>query len=57
MIRLVASRWKENGGGDFESIRYIEEGSEGNVLVCESIFHLKDSNKPKAVVKWRFQRD
>eukprot|EP00581_Thalassiosira_minuscula_P002022 CAMPEP_0183736590 /NCGR_PEP_ID=MMETSP0737-20130205/49644_1 /TAXON_ID=385413 /ORGANISM="Thalassiosira miniscula, Strain CCMP1093" /LENGTH=599 /DNA_ID=CAMNT_0025970633 /DNA_START=158 /DNA_END=1957 /DNA_ORIENTATION=- len=48
---------KKYGGGDFESLRYIEEGSEGNVLVCESIFHPKDASKKKAVVTWRFQRD
>ncbi|KAL7477159.1 hypothetical protein ACHAW6_002971 [Cyclotella cf. meneghiniana] len=45
------------GGGDFESLRYLEEGSDGNVLVCESTFHPKDVTKKKAVVKWRFQRD
>lgn len=48
---------KKYGGGDFESIRFIEEGSNGNVLVCESIFHPKDDSKKKAVVNWRFRRD
>lgn len=41
--------------GNYESLRYVEDG--GDVLVCESIFHPKDSSKKKAVVKWRFQRD
>ncbi len=41
--------------GDYESLRYVEDG--GDVLVCESIFHPRDSSKKKAVVKWRFQRD
>lgn len=41
--------------GNYESLRYLEDG--GDVLVCESIFHPKDSSKKKAVVKWRFQRD
>ena len=41
--------------GDYEALRYVEDG--GDVLVCESIFHPKDSSKKKAVVKWRFQRD
>ena len=45
------------GGGDFESIRYLEEGSGGNVLVCESIFHPRDDSKEKAEVTWRYQRD
>ncbi|KAL7528232.1 hypothetical protein ACHAXR_004158 [Thalassiosira sp. AJA248-18] len=48
---------KKYGGGDFESIRYLEEGSDSNVLVCESIFHPKDDSKKKGVVNWRFQRD
>jgi hypothetical protein len=62
-----AEAWWECGGtkhrsvlrggkkGDYESLRYVEEG--GDVLVCESIFHPRDSSKKKAAVKWRFQRN
>ena len=39
--------------GDYESLRYLD----GDVLVCESIFHPCDVLKKKARVKWRFQRD
>ena len=46
---------KKYGGGDFESLRYLEEG--GSVLVCESFFHPKDPKKKTAAVTWRFQRD
>lgn len=28
------------GGGDFESLRYIEEGSGGNVLVSNMVYHI-----------------
>ena len=45
------------GGGDFESLRYLEEGSDGQILVCRSIFHPKDLSKPDAVVTWRFKRN
>ena len=48
---------KKYGGGNFESLRYIEQGSDGNILVCESIFHPNDAGKKKAIVKWRFNRD
>jgi hypothetical protein len=44
------------GGGDFESVRYIMEGSTNNELVCESTFHPTDSLKEKAIVTWRFKR-
>ena len=40
--------------GDYESLRYLEDC--GDVLVCESTFHPRDSSKKKAVVKWRFRR-
>ena len=40
------------GGGDFESLRYID----GDVLVCESTFHPNDSTREKASVTWRFKR-
>lgn len=40
------------GGGDFESKRYLD----GDVLVCESVFHPKDKSKEKASVIWRFQK-
>lgn len=48
---------KKYGGGDFESVRYLQEGSDGSVLVCESFFHPKGDSKKKALVTWRFQRD
>mmetsp|Transcript_12607 Transcript_12607/g.30766 ORF Transcript_12607/g.30766 Transcript_12607/m.30766 type:complete len:568 (-) Transcript_12607:185-1888(-) len=48
---------KKYGGGDFESLRYLQEGSGGTVLVCESFFHSIDASKKKAIVTWRFQRD
>ncbi|KAL3796369.1 hypothetical protein ACHAW5_001695 [Stephanodiscus triporus] len=48
---------KKYGGGDFESLRYLEEGSNGSVLVCVSTFHPNDASKEKAVVTWRFKRD
>ena len=44
------------GGGDFESYRYLEEGSNGQVLVCRSIFHPNDKSKPRAEVVWRYKR-
>ncbi|KAL3811277.1 hypothetical protein ACHAXA_009277 [Cyclostephanos tholiformis] len=47
---------KKYGGGDFESLRYLEEGSNGSVLVCESTFHPNDIEKELAVVTWRFKR-
>ena len=43
------------GGGDFESLRYLEEN--GSVLVCKSIFHPKDLSKSDAIVTWRFKRN
>jgi hypothetical protein len=48
---------KKYGGGDFESLRYLEEGSNGTVLVCESTFHPIDDEKERATVTWRFERD
>ncbi len=45
------------GGGDFESYRYLEEGSDGQILVCRSIFHPNDKSKPRAEVLWRYRRD
>jgi hypothetical protein len=42
------------GGGEFESKRYLED--DGNVLVCESIFHPTDPSREKAQVIWRFRR-
>jgi hypothetical protein len=43
------------GGGSFESLRYLENN--GQVLVCESIFHPNDKNRDKASITWRFQRE
>lgn len=48
---------KKYGGGDFESYRYLEEGSNGQVLVCRSIFHPNNKSKPRAEVVWRYKRD
>jgi hypothetical protein len=45
------------GGGDHESFRYLDEISNGDVLVCESTFHPKDASKKKASVTWRFKRN
>lgn len=42
------------GGGDFESIRYLEDN--GKIMICESTFHPIDKEQPKANVKWKFQR-
>lgn len=73
------SWWERNGTahrswirntpkGDYESLRYFEEGSEGNIYVCESYFYEKIKNeadlitatseKPHATaqITWRFQR-
>ncbi|KAK1744174.1 hypothetical protein QTG54_004707 [Skeletonema marinoi] len=44
-----------HSNGDFESLRYVDDS--GDVLVCESMLHPKDSSKKKARVTWRFQRD
>lgn len=45
---------KKYGGGDFESKRYLVEN--GNVLVCESTFHPRDSEKSPAKITWKFAR-
>eukprot|EP00804_Cyclotella_cryptica_P023878 CCRYP_010019-RB/>CCRYP_010019-RB protein AED:0.03 eAED:0.03 QI:721/1/1/1/1/0.66/3/533/398 len=65
----VASWWEENGtvhkswviggkkygGGDFENKRYLTDN--GNILVCESIFHPKEEGREKAQVTWRFLKE
>jgi hypothetical protein len=65
----VASWWEENGtvhkswvvggqkygGGDFENRRYLTDN--GNILVCESIFHPNEEGREKAYVKWRFLKE
>ena len=65
----VASWWEENGtvhkswvvggkkygGGDFENKRYLTD--DGNILVCESIFHPNEAGREKASVKWRFLKE
>ena len=45
---------KKYGGGDFESIRYLED--DGNKLVCESVFHPTGSAKSAkgASIRWEF---
>lgn len=44
---------KKYGGGDFESIRYLED--DGNKLVCESVFHPTGSTDG-ASIRWEFKR-
>jgi hypothetical protein len=65
----VASWWEENGtvhkswvvggkkygGGDFENKRYLTD--DGNILVCESIFHPNEAGREKASVTWRFLKE
>lgn len=65
----VASWWEDNGkvhkswvvggkkygGGDFENKRYLSEN--GNILICESIFHPNEEGREKARVTWRFLRE
>ena len=65
----VASWWEENGtvhkswvvggkkygGGDFENKRYLI--NDGNILVCESIFHPNEAGREKASVTWRFLKE
>jgi hypothetical protein len=65
----VASWWEENGtvhkswvvggkkygGGDFENKRYLTD--DGNILVCESIFHPNEAGREKAAVTWRFLKE
>ena len=43
------------GGGDFESRRYLEQN--GKILVCETVFHHRDTNIPDTCVTWRFLRN
>ncbi len=51
---------KKYGGGDFESTRFLEDNM--NKLVCESVFHPKDTkdNKDKVggkpTIRWEFMR-
>lgn len=45
---------KKYGGGDFESKRYLED--DGNILVCESVFHPRREDKEKPTITWRFQK-
>ena len=67
--KVVAEAWWENdgkthfsilkgvkkyGGGDFQSKRYLE--SDGNVLVCESMFIPNGSGKEIPSITWKFKR-
>jgi hypothetical protein len=68
--RVNADAWWENngtihhswlrgvtkyGGGDFESIRYLED--EGSTLICESIFHPSNVRRQDvARIRWCFSR-
>ena len=45
---------KKYSGGNFESRRYLEDN--GNVYVCESIFHYNDKTKQPNRITWRWQR-
>jgi hypothetical protein len=42
------------GGGSFESRRYLEDN--GDVLVCESVFHPNDTSKEPNRITWKFRR-
>lgn len=46
---------RKYGGGDFESTRYLEQN--GDVLVCESVFHPREQDREKAFVTWKFLRE
>ena len=52
----VHSSWlrgvKKYGGGDFESQRYLD----GDLLICDSKFHPRGSDKDKAIIRWTFER-
>lgn len=68
----VEAWWEQNGtvhkswlrnkprvmGGEFESTRYLEESTNNNVLVCESVFHPPPNNLKfqHVTVVWKFQR-
>lgn len=45
---------KKYGEGDFESLRYMEEG--GRVLVCKSLFHPRNRKRRRTEITWRFRR-
>ena len=52
--RSILHNVQRYGGGSFESIRYLEDN--GNVFVCESIFHPNDKKKEVPRITWKFQR-
>eukprot|EP00550_Attheya_septentrionalis_P007752 CAMPEP_0198281996 /NCGR_PEP_ID=MMETSP1449-20131203/1870_1 /TAXON_ID=420275 /ORGANISM="Attheya septentrionalis, Strain CCMP2084" /LENGTH=492 /DNA_ID=CAMNT_0043978053 /DNA_START=106 /DNA_END=1581 /DNA_ORIENTATION=+ len=41
---------KKYGGGDFESLRYLEQ--DGDVYVCESIFHPSEEGRDQLSLTW-----
>lgn len=46
---------KKYGGGDFYSRRYLQD--DGNVFVCETVFHPRDESREEATVTWTFERE
>jgi len=46
---------KRYGGGSFESRRYLENN--GDVYICESIFHRDNPDGPDPCLKWKFLRE
>eukprot|EP00978_Attheya_sp_CCMP212_P014549 scaffold37100_cov52-Attheya_sp.AAC.2 len=46
---------KKYGGGDFESLRYLEQ--DGDVYVCESIFHPSEEGRDSLSLTWKFLRE
>jgi len=45
--RSFLRRSTKYGGGDFESVRYLMEGSTNNELICKSTFHPTDSSRKR----------
>jgi len=43
---------KKYGGGSFESSRY----KDGDIYVCDTIFHPIDDSRPEAILTWRFKK-
>mmetsp|Transcript_23385 Transcript_23385/g.56449 ORF Transcript_23385/g.56449 Transcript_23385/m.56449 type:complete len:775 (+) Transcript_23385:175-2499(+) len=46
---------KRYGGGSFESKRYLE--NDGDVYVCESIFHPDNERRGESCLRWKFLRE
>jgi hypothetical protein len=55
----VHHSWLKGGGkrygfGSFESRRYLQD--DGETLICESIFHPRDTRREKPTMLWKFHR-